>query len=114
MNLEDIWNLGPAKKEISITNGYGEKKSVTIYLRPLSFGLVMRSAPESDKEESMDIMAERIAYSVCNEVGDPLFTKDQVKGTAKKSLGADIVLALMTAVNEFNNFSEDKHNSEGK
>lgn len=114
MNLEDIWNLGPKKQTIEISDNKGEKQSVNIYLRPLSFALVMRSAPETDPEATMDLLAERIAYSVCNEEGNPIFTKEQVKGTSDKSLGSDIVLALMTAVNSFNNFSEKGTDTTGK
>lgn len=112
--LEDVLNLGPAKRTIEITSEDGEKQIVTVFIRPLSFSLVMRSEPESDKEALMDLLAERIAYSICDESGRPLFVKEQIKGTADKSLGADLVLALMSAVNSFNNFSEKKEESEGK
>lgn len=114
MNLEDIWNLGPKQQTIEISNDKGEKQSVNIYLRPLSFALLMRAAPEEDQEATMDLLAERIAYSVCNDRGESIFTKEQVKGTADKSLGADIVLALMTAVSAFNNFSGKGADTTGK
>lgn len=113
--LEDVLNLGPAKRTIEITSENGEKQIVTVFIRPLSFALVMRSEPENDREATLDLLAERVAYSVCNEKGSPLFTKEQIKGTADKSLGADIVLALMAAVNTFNNFTtENKDVPEGK
>lgn len=114
MNLEDVLNLGPTKRTIEVADERGKKQSVTIFIRPLSFALVMRSEPESDKEAAMDLLAERIAYSICNETGEPIFTKDQIKGTSDKSLSADLVFVLMTAVNDFNNFSENKGDSEGK
>ncbi|GGZ83309.1 hypothetical protein GCM10007161_13510 [Ignatzschineria indica] len=114
MKLEDVLNLGPVRREIEITDEDGKKHTATVFIRPLSFALVMRSEPESDKEATMDLLAERIAYSICNEKGEPIFTKEQIKGTADKSLSADLVFALMAAVNAFNNFSESKGSSEGK
>ncbi len=114
MKLEDVLNLGPTKNTIEIKDHDGEKKLVDVYLKPLSFALVMKSAPESDREANMDILAERIAYSVCDEYGHQLFTKEQVLGTSEKSLSADIVLSLMAAVNKANGFSEKKEGAEGK
>lgn len=114
MKLEDVLNLGPAERKLEITGNDGEKKVVKVFLKPLSFALIMKSSPEEDKDAALDILAERIAYSVCDEKGKPLFTKDQIKGTSDKSLGADIVLALMGVVNEFNNFSSSEGKAKGK
>ena len=114
MKLEDVLNLGPTKNTIEIKGSDGEKKLVDVYLKPLSFALVMRSAPESDKEANMDILAERIAYSVCDEHGHQVFTKDQILGTSEKSLSADIVLSLMAVVNKVNGFSEKEKAPAGK
>ena len=114
MNLEDIWNLGLKKKTITVSTSDGEDQTIGVYMRPLSFALIMQTAPNEDQEAATDLLAERIAYSVCNEKGEPIFTKEQIKGTADKSLGADIVLALITAVNSFNNFSKKSEGDEGK
>ena len=114
MNLEDVFNLGPAKRTIKVTGNDGKIYEASIFLRPLSFDLIMRSAPSEDQDAVRDILAERISYSVCNEEGRPIFTKDQIKGTAVKSLNGDMVLSLMAIVNEFNGFIEKKESSEGK
>lgn len=114
MNLEDILNLGPAKRVIKVVGDDGNQHDANIFLRPLSFDLIMRSAPDDDQDAVRDLLAERVSYSVCNEEGEPIFTKDQVKGTADKSLSGEIVLSLMAAVNEFNGVIANKDNSEGK
>lgn len=114
LNLEDVFNLGPAKRVIKVLGNDGNEYEADIFLRPLSFDLIMRSAPDDDQDAVRDLLAERISYSVCNEKGEPIFTKEQVKGTAPKSLNGDMVLSLMTVVNEFHGIIAKKENPEGK
>ena len=45
MNLEDVVNLGPAERKLEITGNDGEKKVVKVFLKPLSFALIMKTSP---------------------------------------------------------------------
>lgn len=114
MNLEDVLNLGPAKRTVELTGSDGEKYKTDIYLRQFSWDLARKTAPVEDQDAVREIIAERIAYSVCDEKGEPIFTKEQIKGTADKSLNSEMVFSLMVAVNEFNGLVVNQEDSEGK
>lgn len=108
MNLQEIAAIKPEKKTIKLIDQQGDEHAVDIYLKPLSFQLSLRSQNKDDEDGLADVIAERVAFCVCDEKGESIFKKDQIKGTAENSIRSDIAMALMSAVSEFNGFDEKK------
>lgn len=108
MKLDDIAKVKPEKVVVKLSDTDGVEHDVDVYLRPLSFQLILREQDEENEDGLAEIIASRIAYSVCDENGKQLYTKEQCLGTAEQSLRSDIVLALAQAVGDFNGLSEKK------
>src|SRR5690554_3475275 len=94
----------PVEKEITWTSGGGEH-TATVYVRRLSY-----SAAVSDIT-SKDAIAGRIATSIVDEAGKPVFTVADVTGEADPERGPlcrDLTLELLRVIGEVNGFSEKK------
>lgn len=111
LNLKDLVAQGAfvsaseptVKREITWHNVDGVEQKADIWVRIASYHTITKTwkAAEGNQEH----MAARIATMVCDEDGAPIFTTEDILGTADKSRGAicaTLFLALITAVNEAN------------
>jgi hypothetical protein len=94
----------PVEKEITWTSGGGEH-TAAVYVCRLSY-----AAAVSDIT-SKDAIAGRIASSIVDENGKPVFTVADVTGEADPERGPlcrDLTLELLRVIGEVNGFSEKK------
>jgi len=110
----------PIEKSIEWEQG-GQQLSATVFVRPLGFQSAVNDALASTGR--MDGVAGRIAASICDEEGNPVFTvRDIVDGPldpdeldkdkeSTKRLGAldgKLTLALLTAIQEVSDLGKAK------
>lgn len=78
-----------------------------VYVKPLSY-----SSAVSDIEAlngKHEFAAGRIAASICDEKGTPIFTVDEITGKSenvKGEMDGNLVYALLTVIGEVNGFSK--------
>lgn len=96
----------PVEKEITWKQGEQEL-TATVYVRPLGFQSavsdVLASAGKSDG------VAGRIATSICDETGKPVFSVADITGEADPDRGAldgNLTLALLVAISEVNSLGK--------
>lgn len=98
----------PVEREITWKIG-SEEYTATVYVRPLSY----QSAVQDLKAITgkTDGIAGRIAISICDENGKPVFTVDDITGDADPDRGAldgNLTLALLTVIGEVNGAGKQK------
>ncbi len=107
LNIENLKTIGaftgaPVEKEIKWKQGE-EEYTATVFIRPLSYkSTVSDLQGVNDKK---DPVAVRIASSVCDETGTPIFTADDITGDADPERGAldgNLAMALLAAIAEVN------------
>lgn len=107
LNIENLKSIGaftgaPVEKEIKWKQGE-EEYTATVFIRPLSYkSTVSDLQGVNDKK---DPVAVRIASSVCDESGTPIFTADDITGDADPERGAldgNLAMALLAAIAEVN------------
>jgi len=107
LNIESLKTIGaftgaPVEKQIKWKQG-DEEHTATVFIRPLSYkSTVSDLQAVNDKK---DPVATRIAASVCNETGKPIFTADDITGDADPERGAldgNLAMALLAAIAEVN------------
>lgn len=74
------------EREISWTSG-GETHTATVYVKPLAFATAIAGLTGKDQAAS------RVAKSICNENGDPIFTVEEVE-----QLCESLSFALLAAI----------------
>lgn len=97
----------PVEKEITWESG-GEEHTATVYVRPLSY-----AAAVSDVT-SKDAVAGRIAVSILDEEGKPVFTVGDVTGEADPERGPlcrSLTMELLRVIGEVSGFAEKKRKS---
>ena len=109
----------PIEKEISWVgeneDGEAETFTATTYIRKASYAHVISSAEAA--RASKDQLATRIASSVCDANGKPVFTSEQIVGDPESEswgLKEEIVNALLIAISEVNGMGGEKKNSPQK
>ncbi|WP_417315704.1 phage tail assembly chaperone family protein, TAC [Cycloclasticus pugetii] len=96
----------PVEKEITWKHG-DKEHTMTTYVRPLSY-----SAAVSDIKAMSgkgDAVAGRIAASIVDEKGVPVFTPEDITGDADPDRGpldGNLTMALLTAIAEVNNLGK--------
>ena len=96
----------PVQKEIEWESG-GVKHTATTYVRPLGYHAA--KADIMALNEGRDRVAERIAAQICDEQGNPVFTAEDILGTASPDRGpidGPIVVALLVAIQEVSNLGK--------
>jgi len=97
----------PVEKEIEWTQGDEEFKA-TVFIRPM--GYQTATADIMAFGGKIDGIAGRIAASVCDENGKPVFTVDDITGEAdpeRGSLDGALTVALLYAIQEVNELGKN-------
>ena len=90
------------KKTVTVTDQTtGEEHKATVYVKPLSFASAIADLKEHGSSEE-EAVARRIAYSICDESGAPIFTPEQVNGAEGKALSTQLTYELLRAIGEVN------------
>jgi len=107
ISIESLSQVGaftgrPVEKEVTWRIGDAEH-TATVYVRPLSY----QSAIQDLKSitEKSDGIAGRIAASICDETGAPVFTAADITGDADPERGAldgNLTMALLAVIGEVN------------
>lgn len=111
LSIDSLKELGaftgaPVEREITWKQGDRELKA-TVYVRPLSY-----SSAVSDLQAlsgKVDGVAGRIAASICDEHGKPVFTPGDITGEADPERGAldgNLTVALLGVIAEVNNLGK--------
>lgn len=98
----------PVKKEITWKQG-DKEFTATVYVRKLSY-LSARSDLLAVGGKG-DAVAGRIAASICDEEGKPVFTPEDITGEAdpeRGPLGEELTMALLAVIGEVNGMGKPK------
>lgn len=88
----------PVQKTITWTQG-GRELTATTWIRPQSYQDIVLGS-EAGKENTIAV---RIARSVCDEQGEPVFTVEDITGEAcpeRGPLDAGLTVALLRAISD--------------
>lgn len=107
MTISSLQEMGaftgaPIEKEITWSKGK-EEYTATVYVKPLSYASAVSDLLST--QGGGDGIANRIAYSICDEQGNPIFTPGDITGEADAERGAldgNLTVALLAAIGEVN------------
>jgi len=111
LSLESLRGVGaftgrPVEKEIKWQQG-DEEIVATVYVRPLGFQTAINDALSAAGK--VQVHAGRIAASICDEEGKPVFTVEDITGEAdptRGSLDPSLTFALLTVIAQVNNLGK--------
>ncbi|HBP1136138.1 phage tail assembly chaperone family protein, TAC [Pseudomonas aeruginosa] len=107
-NLATIGAFTGAPVEREITWKQGDKEvTATVYVKPLSYSTAVSDLLAMNGK--VDGIAGRIAASIVDEKGKPVFTPADITGEADPSRGAldgNLTIALLTVIAEVNNLGK--------
>lgn len=98
----------PVKKDIAWHDADGKLQKASIYVRIDSFHTLTKRWEE--QREGSDATAHRIAASVFNEAGEPVFTVEDILGSEESGHGpltAELTIALLAAIQAANGVSKE-------
>ncbi|WP_130834341.1 phage tail assembly chaperone family protein, TAC [[Erwinia] mediterraneensis] len=104
----------PVEKEISWKQG-GEEFTATVYIRPMGYHTATSDVLAYGGK--VDGVAGRIAASVCDENGKPVFTPADITGEAdpeRGSLDGALTIALLVAIQEVNDLGKSTSSAQKK
>ncbi|MGY2429619.1 phage tail assembly chaperone family protein, TAC [Pseudomonas tolaasii] len=121
LNLKDLVAQGAfvsaqapfVKREISYEGVDGEVKA-DVHVRIASYHTITESWKAA--EASQDHLAARIATMICDELGNPVLSAEDVLGTADPSRGAisdSLFLALLNVINEVQSEKKNPRKTSG-
>ncbi|WP_110877038.1 phage tail assembly chaperone family protein, TAC [Franconibacter helveticus] len=96
----------PVEKKIDWKQG-DKELTATVYIRPLGYYTAMTDVMAAHGR--IDGVAGRIAASICDEEGKPVFTPADITGEADPERGAldgQLTLALLLAIQEVNDLGK--------
>lgn len=107
LTIESLAQVGaftgrPVEREITWKIGDAEH-TATVYVRPLSYQSAVQDLRSISGKS--DGVAGRIASSICDEEGNPVFTVADITGDADPDRGAidgNLTMALLTVIGEVN------------
>ena len=113
ISLENLKKNGaftgrPVEKEITWKQGDDDFKA-TVYVRPLGF--YSATSDILSIQGKQDSVAGRIAASICDEEGKPVFTAADITGEADPERGAldgNLTISLLVAIQEVNDLGKTK------
>jgi hypothetical protein len=97
----------PVKKDIA-WHADGKLQKASIYVRIDSFHTLTKRWEE--QRVGADATATRIAASVCNEAGEPVFTTEDILGSEASGHGpltAELTIVLLAAIQQANGVSKE-------
>lgn len=104
----------PEKREVTwhvVKDGEPVEYTATVYIRKKSFNTV--SIESQAFNARADIVAARIASSVVDSKGKPIFTTEDITGTEERGpLCESLALALLGAIAEVNGLSKPAEGAE--
>lgn len=111
LTLDTLKSVGaftgrPVEKEISWMQGETEV-TATVFVRPLGYQAAVSEVIAYDGKH--DSIAGRIAASICDEDGKPVFTAADITGEADQERGAldgRLTVALLAAIHQVNNLGK--------
>ncbi|ENY3810718.1 TPA: phage tail assembly chaperone family protein, TAC [Pseudomonas aeruginosa] len=107
-NLATIGAFTGAPVEREITWKQGDKEvTATVYVKPLSYSTAVSDLLAMNGK--VDGVAGRIAASIVDEEGRPVFTPADITGEADPGRGAldgNLTIALLTVIAEVNNLGK--------
>ncbi|MDF2792760.1 MAG: phage tail protein [Pseudomonas orientalis] len=111
LTLESLKSVGaftgrPVEKEIKWMQG-DDELTATVFIRPLGYQAAISDVTALNGKH--DSLAGRIAASVCDENGAPVFTVADITGDADPQRGAldgRLTVALLAAIFEVNNLGK--------
>lgn len=119
LTLDSLKNVGaftgrPVEKEITWKQVNVETKeeveyTATVFVRPLGYHIATSDILAYGGK--IDGVAGRIAASICDEDGKPVFTAADITGEADPERGAldgQLTVALLVAIQEVNNLGKTK------
>lgn len=94
----------PEKRDIAFMVN-GEEKTLTFYIRKAAYNTVTTQwRPEN---QGKDAIALRLASYICDEKGDPVFTVEDITGTAERGpLIETLTIALFAAIGQVNGLAD--------
>jgi len=98
----------PVKKDIA-WHADGKLHKAVIYIRQDSFLTLTKRWDE--KREGAEATAVRIAASVCNKAGEPVFTVEDIIGSEVSGHGpltAELTIVLLAAIQQANGVSQEQ------
>ena len=106
LNLENLKEAGaftgaPVEREITWKQGAREI-TATVYVRPLSYQSTVQSLAAG---KGGDPLAARIAASICDAHGAPVFTAEDITGEADPERGpldGNLTMALLAVIGDVN------------
>lgn len=96
----------PVEKEINWKQGDKQIKA-TVYIRPMGYHSAMTDVMAANGR--VDGVAGRIAASICDEAGHPVFSPADITGEADPERGAldgQLTIALLVAIQEVNDLGK--------
>jgi hypothetical protein len=96
----------PVEREITWKQK-GKELTATVYVRPLSYKSAVSDIRSIGADG--DPVAGRIAACICDEVGKPVFTPDDITGDADPGRGpldGNLTVALLTVIAEVTGMGE--------
>ena len=111
LSIESLKKAGaftgrPIEKEIKWTQN-GEDFTATVFVRPLGYQSAVSDLMAATGKQ--DGLAGRIAASICDEEGKPVFKAEDITGEADGDRGAldgALTYALLAAITEVNNLGK--------
>lgn len=111
LSIDSLKNMGaftgaPVEKEITWQQG-AQELSAVVYVRP--FGYRTAIGDLTAHREQTDATAGRIAASICDAEGKPVFTAQDITGEADPERGAldgSLTVALLAAISEVNHLGK--------
>ncbi|MCT7656165.1 phage tail assembly chaperone family protein, TAC [Oceanimonas sp. NS1] len=107
LSIDSLKSMGaftgaPVEKEITWRQGEQEL-TATVYVRPFSYKTAVSDI--TARHQKSDAVAGRIAASICDAEGQPVFTAADITGEADPERGAldgNLTVALLAAIAEVN------------
>ena len=103
-----------AEEQVTFNNG-SDDITLTVYVRPLSYKTALSEIKAA--QESQDALAARIASSICDAEGEPVFTVGDITGEAdpeRGPLNSDLTMALLAAIGRASGLGKSKSRSATK
>lgn len=97
------------KRDVTWTNPAGETHTATVYVRPMSYHTALMDIHAS--KGRVDGAAGRIAASICDKDGKPIFTPEIVTGEADPERGpldGNLTLSLLEVIGEVNRLGKTR------